>query len=156
MALAVIGVATSDAAHTRANYSQHEAWAAYHIASLPDEIRANVVRLEKACGANIAATHSFAVTAGTARTSFVSLHYERLWCPNRAVVCRPGGCLHEIYVLRNNRYHRVFSAYAEETLLRHSPDITKLDVTITTHSTMTLHWNGSRFTATRLQPNIIK
>ena len=144
LALFIVGVMAHQPAFARASFIDHQAWADYHVRGLPQEIRASVLKLEPSCGDRIAATHSFAVTTNSGQ--FVSLHYERMWCPNRLVVCKGDDCLHQVFVRTNGRYRVVFSTYAYDTNLTHDENAVHLEILHAgTGSGSLLRWNGARF-----------
>ena len=108
-------------------YAGHEAWAGYHISGLAPEIRANVLRHEKACGTPFAATHAFAVPTFPGAQA-VTLHYESLWCAARGGgICRNGNCLHEVYVRDHNRYRLSFRGYVGEVRVDPSGHVSVTD-----------------------------
>ena len=135
------------AAAARGSYTGHEACAAYHLTSLPPEIKAGVMRYQSACGVSLAATHAFAVIRRSVGDTFLALHFEGLWCPAPQVVCRGDACLHEVYVQCHGRYRLVHRAYVRDIRLTDSERGLELHVDSVNAAAETLRWNGRRFLA---------
>jgi CelD/BcsL family acetyltransferase involved in cellulose biosynthesis len=109
--------AVSRSAAGAAGFAEEPAYAGHHIAGLPAEIRKIASSRAAACGNVAAAQHYFSVSIEGEGRQFVSLHYDKFACKNRATVCRADGCLHEIFVRSSNGWTPVFQAYAAETRL---------------------------------------
>jgi len=123
-------------------------YAAEHIDGLPAEVRRAVLTHERACGGKAAATHYFAISVATATQSFLSLHFEDFYCPNRGTLCTAAGCLHEIYAGKGAGYRRVFSVYAEDVSLTSTGGVAGLEVK-RSGGTQLYRWNGSAFVPAR-------
>jgi hypothetical protein len=79
-----------------------------HIESLPPEVREGVFRQ---CSTP-KALHTFAHYTDNLQT--VILHYEHLYCSTGDTLCRPSGCLHQVYGSSNGHYRLIRSYYAPE------------------------------------------
>lgn len=146
---ALIGLLCTPA-QAQGRYAGHEAWGAYHVTGLPDEIRLGVLKRQRACGAPIAATHFFAVPSVVGTDRFISLHFENLWCPNTTAVCRADNCLHEIYASSGGRYRLGYSGYVRETKITGDGGAASLEIADRTSENLLLHqWNGKRFVVIR-------
>lgn len=88
-------------------------WSAEHVSGLPADIRSAVDARAHACGGTPpTARHNFSTSISVGGRLFLSLHFEDFACGNRVAVCKPDGCLHEVYLESNSHYRRVFSTYA--------------------------------------------
>ena len=127
---------------------QEHPFAAHHIEGLPADVRRSVLTHERACGAKAAATHYFAVSIATTTQSFLSLHFEDFFCPNRSALCTAAGCLHEIYAGKDGFFRRVFSVYAEDTLITKTGGVAGLEVRWG-GATRLYRWSGRGFVPAR-------
>ena len=89
-------------------------WNPQHIGGLPLEIRNAIASYARTCGRPLAADHSFVRYFQSGTTKLIGLHFEHLRCDDRAAVCRPGGCLHQVYVSTGGRYRLFKSSYVPE------------------------------------------
>lgn len=128
--------------------AREDPFAAEHIGQLPPEVKSAVLARARACGARPAAAHYFSVSITTPTQSFLSLHFEELYCPNRATLCSSGGCLHEIYVASGGSYRRAFSVYADDVTLTKSGSVAGLEVQ-RGGTTQFYRWSGRGFVAGR-------
>jgi hypothetical protein len=87
-----------------------------HIERLPPEVRANIERSTRACGAPVAALHLFSryIQDRVTGDRFIALHFEDVHCANRAAICTTAGCLHQVYVSRGGAYRDILNVYARE------------------------------------------
>lgn len=108
---------TPDRAAARAGFADEPPRAPYHIDNLPQELRRVVRSRAASCGNEPSAQHLFSVSIGGEGREFMSFHYDKLTCTNRAAVCRSGGCLHEVFVRSGRGWSPVFQTYADETTL---------------------------------------
>lgn len=131
-------------ATARSGFADEPTYAAHHIDNLPPAVRRLVRSRAAACGNDAAAQHYFSVSIEGEGGQFLSLHYDKLVCTNRAVVCRSEGCLHEIFVRSANGWSPVFQAYAAETKLDNDGDQLCLKVKRGWH-TEAYSWARGRF-----------
>jgi hypothetical protein len=89
-------------------------WNPQHIGSLPAEIREAIAPYASRCGAPLAAEHAFARYFQSGNAKLIGLHFEHLRCADRAAVCRPAGCLHQVYISTGGRYRLLRSSYVPE------------------------------------------
>lgn len=139
----VAAPATSGAAVARGGIAREQPYAEEHIDMLPGDIRSGLARLEPACGGKAAAAHYFSTTIEAGGRSFRSLHFEEFSCSGRAAVCRPVGCLHEVYVTVGSHSRRVFSAYVQDVRMVDMDGAAGL--VVTGSPSRTLRWNGRAF-----------
>ena len=87
-----------------------------HIEGLPPEVRANIERATRACGAPVAALHLFSryIQDRVTGDRFIALHFEDVHCVNRAAICTTAGCLHQVYVSKGGPYRAILNVYAPE------------------------------------------
>lgn len=135
--------ATTGAAVARGGVARDDPFAGEHIDMLPGDIRSGLARLQAACGGKAAATHYFSTTIDAGGESFRSLHFEDFACPGRAAVCKPTGCLHEIYRVTGGRSRRVFSAYVQDVRMVDLGGVAGL--VVTGSAIRVLRWNGRAF-----------
>lgn len=131
-------------AMARASSATENPWAAEHIEGLPSDIRSAVRRRARACGNKAAAVHYFSVSIATARSRFVSLHFEDFACTNRAAICDDGLCLHELYLDIRGRQRVVFSTRARDLRMFNDGDTVAIEVT-GGPSGGRYRWQGGRF-----------
>jgi len=114
-----------------------------HVERLPADIRNSLKLLESACGAQATAAHYFSTTIDVGGLQFRLLHFENFACADRTAVCRPNGCLHEVFLISNGRSKRVFRAYARDLELTDLGGVPGLIDTST--SSQMFRWNGRSF-----------
>lgn len=135
------GVARNETSHPDLASTQH-------ITELPPEIVKAVNRWQSACGAPLAATHSFAhyLKDQSSRYRLISLHFHALSCDNRAAVCNNQGCLHQVYISTDDTYRLAFSGNVLEATLMFIDDkpVVEIDCYLP-QCPRILRWNGRRF-----------
>lgn len=110
-------VIMSGALHTanaRGGVSQGVPWIeidAAYLHRFPAEVRSSIEAQKKLCGATAAVQQSFAryIHVGGAQHDFITLHFDRLRCADRSLICGPEGCLHQVYAPAGASYRLVFS-----------------------------------------------
>lgn len=140
--LAMTGQARSRAA----GVATERPWAPEHIEALPPDIRRDVAGHAKACGNRPAAQHYFSISIEASGLRFRAQHFEDFACQSRAAVCRPEGCLHEVFVDDGRRQRQVFSVYARDINLTNAGGIAGIEV-IDDAGVRLFVWNGGRFVA---------
>lgn len=127
----------------KSGIAREQPYATEHIDRLPGVIQRSLDRLKRACGERAAATHYFSTTIAAGGLQFRSLHFENFACGRREGVCRPNGCLHQIYLEQDGRSRRVFSAYVGDVKLINVGNTIGLEVTNGQYAI--LRWNGQAF-----------
>ena len=91
-----------------------------HIETLPREVRANIGRAARACGAGFGARHAFSrsIQDRVTGAQFISIHFDETHCDNRAALCTAAGCLHQVYVSKGGPYRLILNVYAPEVTLK--------------------------------------
>ena len=102
--------------------------AAEHVERLPDHVRRNVAAHERACGDEPAAAHYFSISIEASGFRFRAQHFEDFACARRSAVCRPDGCLHEVFLEDSKRQQLVFSIYARDVKLTNEGGVAGLEV----------------------------
>ncbi len=139
----------SSTANARGGLHTEDPWASYHIEGLPPEIRQNVSKQERSCGP-ARARHYFSrsLSPSNSRYNFISLHFEEFGCDRRSSICRPSGCLHQVYASSGAGYRLVFSGYVGELELKAIDGQVAIE-TSCPHSAEACfriqRWNGSNF-----------
>ena len=106
------GVISVDA---RDGMTLDDRWNPQHINQLPAEVRNAISPYARVCGRPLAAEHLFALYYRSGNANLIGLHFERLRCgDNRPAVCRPAGCLHQVYISTGGRYRLLSSSYVPE------------------------------------------
>lgn len=144
IASAVHFTAMTSSAKSRGGLASERPWAASHVEGLPSDIRRHVQGFVRACGNAAAAAHYFGTSMEASGRRFYAQHFEDFACARRAVVCRPGGCLHEVFVSDGNRQRLVFSSFARDIKLTNDGGIAGLEV-IHDGAGQAFVWNGRRF-----------
>ena len=139
---AMIGQAHSRAAGVATEWP----WAREHVEGLPPDIRRDVEGHAKVCGNQPAAAHYFSLSIEASGLLFRAQHFEDFACERRASVCRPEGCLHEVFVDNGRRQHHVFSIYARDIKLTNEGGIAGIEV-FDDAGVRLFIWNGRRFVA---------
>ena len=131
-------------ASARGTMASERPWASEHIEGLPGDIRRHVLGHAKACGNPAAATHYFSVSIEASGMRFRAQHFEDFACAQRSLVCRPHGCLHEVFVEDRRRQRLVFAIYARDVRLPNEGGIAGIDV-VDAGGVRAFVWNGRRF-----------
>jgi hypothetical protein len=137
-----------DQAWARSGVATERPWAPEHIEGLPLDIRKDVEGHAKACGNPPAAGHYFSLSIEGAGLRFRAQHFDDFACERRPAVCRPDGCLHEVFVDDGRRQRHVFSVYARDIKLTNEGGVAGIEV-FDDAGVRQLVWNGSRFVAKR-------
>ncbi len=113
------------------------------------------MRLERACGAPVAAAKLFVLHLRASGAQFIALHFDDFRCENRGVLCRGNECLHEVYVRSGSSLRLALSIHAVDFKMTNESDVAGLEVaTAGSHpSTICYKWDGSRFVKTG-SPNV--
>lgn len=130
----------------RGGVASENPWAAEHIEGLPIDIRKHVEGHARECGNPAAAAHYFSVSIEASGRRFYAQHFEELSCNRRAAVCRPEGCLHEVFLDNGGRQRQVFSIYARDIKLTNDGGTAGIEV-VTDAGVRRYAWNGRRFVA---------
>ena len=117
-----------------------------HVEGLPPDIRRDVEGHARACGNRPAAAHYFSVSIEASALRFWAQHFEDFACERRASVCRPEGCLHEVFADDGRRQRQVFRVYARDIKLTNEGGIAGIEV-IVDAGVRSFVWNGRRFVA---------
>jgi|LNFM01.1.fsa_nt_gb hypothetical protein len=115
-------------AQSRGVMATERPWAPEHVEGLPPDIRRDVEEHARTCGNRPAAGHYFSVSIEGSGLRFWAQHFEDFACERRASVCRPEGCLHEIFADDGRRQRHVFSIYARDIKLTNEGGIAGLEV----------------------------
>jgi hypothetical protein len=147
---AVLAVGSTQAVALASMSHDREVWNTARIDALPPELRSRVVRLERACGAQVSAAKLFALHLRASGTRFIALHFDDFRCANRDVLCRASECLHEVYVRSGSSFRLALSIHAVDLKMTNEGDIAGLEVTTTgPHpSTIFYRWDGRVFVKT--------
>ena len=91
-----------------------------HIEDLPREGRDSIERSTRACGAGFAARHFFSryIQDRITGDRFIAIHFDEVYCINRAALCTTAGCLHQVYVSKGGPYRAILNVYAPEIELK--------------------------------------
>jgi len=135
---------TGQALSRASGVASERPWAPDRIEALPPDIRRDVDGHAKACGNRPAAQHYFSISIEASGLRFRAQHFEDFACQRRAAVCRPQGCLHEVFVDDGRRQRQVFSVYAREITLTNAGGIAGIEVTDDAGVRLFV-WNGGRF-----------
>jgi hypothetical protein len=133
-------------AQSRGVAATERPWAPEHVEGLPPDIRRDVEGHARACGNRPAAGHYFSVSIEASGLRFWAQHFEDFACERRATVCRPQGCLHEVFADDGRRQRQVFSVYARDIKLTNAGGIAGIEV-IDDAGVRSFAWNGRRFVA---------
>jgi hypothetical protein len=139
----------SSTANARGGLHMEDPWASDHIEGLPPEIRQNVSKQARICGP-ARAQHYFSrsLSPSNSRYNFISLHFEEFGCDHRTAICRPSGCLHQVYASSGAGYRLVLSGYVGELELKAIDGQVAIE-TSCPHSAEACfriqRWNGSNF-----------
>lgn len=133
-------------AQSRGVGAKERPWAPEHVEGLPPDIRRDVEGHARACGNRPAAAHYFSVSIEASALRFWAQHFEDFACERRASVCRPEGCLHEVFADDGRRQRQVFRVYARDIKLTNEGGIAGIEV-IVDAGVRSFVWNGRRFVA---------
>jgi hypothetical protein len=76
---------------------------------------------------------------------FLVFHFEKIRCDDLTTICKAGGCLHQLYISKDNRpYELETSAHISEIELKHIEGKVAV-VIISSEQTRVLRWNGRGF-----------
>jgi hypothetical protein len=91
-----------------------------HIEDLPQEVRGSIEHSTRACGAGFAARHFFSryIQDRVTGDRFIAIHFDEVYCVNRAALCTTAGCLHQVYVSKGGPYRAILNVYAPEIELK--------------------------------------
>jgi len=147
---AALAVGSTQAVALASMSHDREVWNTARIDALPPELRSRVVRLERACGAQVSAAKLFALHLRASGTRFIALHFDDFRCENRDVLCRASECLHEVYVRSGSSFRLALSIHAVDLKMTNEGGIAGLEVTTTgPHpSTIFYRWDGRVFVKT--------
>lgn len=146
----VLFTTMTGSAKSRGGLASERPWAASHVEELPSYIRRHVHGFVKACGNAAAAAHYFCTSMEASGRRFYAQHFEDFACARRAVVCRPTGCLHEVFVSDGKRQRLVFSSFARDIKLTNDAGVAGLEVT-QDGDDVAFVWNGRRFVPAQKQ-----
>lgn len=135
---------TSAEVQSRGSAATERPWASEHVEGLPDDIRRDIEGHAKACGNAPAAAHYFSVSIEASGLRFRAQHFEDFACERRSAVCRPEGCLHEVFVDDGRRQRLIFGVYARDLKLTNDGGIAGIEV-VETAGIKAFQWNGRRF-----------
>lgn len=131
-------------AQSRGGLATERPWAPEHIERLPTDIRRDVEGHAKVCGNPAAATHYFSLSIDGSGLRFRAQHFEEFACERRSAICRPEGCLHEVFIDNGRRQRLVFRIYAPDIRLTNYGGIAGIEVE-GRNGVMAFVWNGHRF-----------
>lgn len=148
-ALLLLALCMSKQAHSRASgIAAENPWAPEHVTGLPPNIRRDVEGHAKACGNPAAGTHHFSLLIEASGMRFRSLHFEDFACARRSAVCRPNGCLHEVFANDGRRQRQVFRIYARDIRLTNEAGVGGIEV-YDDGGIRSFVWDGRGFVAKR-------
>ncbi len=86
----------------------------------PPGSRDSIERSTRACGAGFAARHYFSryIQDRITGDRFITIHFDEVYCINRAALCTTPGCLHQVYVSKGGPYRAILNVYAPEIELK--------------------------------------
>lgn len=116
-----------------------------HVAGLPAEVRSHIESMARDCGSPVTALHTFSRYMQQGQSRFIALHFDEARCAKPTALCRPTGCLHQVYASTDNHpYQLVLSTYAPEIELRREGNVAGVEIT-QGNGTRFLRWNGAGF-----------
>lgn len=140
-------------AEARGGLGQGTPWIdidAAYLHRFPPEVRSSIEAGRKLCGASAAVQQSFAryIHVGAKDHEFISLHFDRVRCADRDVICGPEGCLHQVYAPAGAYYRLVFSARVRDVelaVVNGQPAVrVECPAPEERHCPRILLWNGNR------------
>ncbi|WP_247465300.1 hypothetical protein [Bradyrhizobium sp. 137] len=135
-------------ANSRGSMAAERPWAPEHIEGLPKDIRRHVAGHVEACGNAPARSHYFLVFIEASGLRFRAQHFEDFACARPSLVCRPSGCLHEVFADDGRRQWLVFSVYARDMKLTKEGGTAGIEV-VDAAGVRSFAWNGRRFAPSR-------
>jgi len=111
--IGVLVLSASVIAQARGRVSPGEQWIAIDSAYLkrfPAAVSASIAAHARLCGPGAAVRSLFARYAGSTGREHIALHFDHMRCANRASICGPSGCLHQVYAAVGRSYRLVFDA----------------------------------------------
>jgi hypothetical protein len=150
----LIGLAGLLPASARSRMPLEDPWNPAHLEGLPREVRANIERTTRACGAPIAAQHlvSRYIQDRVTGDRFVAIHFDQVHCVNRTAICTTAGCLHQVYVSKDGSYRLILSVYAPEIELKLFHGSAAVEIACdhpTEGCSRVLRWDGSHLHSAR-------
>ncbi len=118
--VSLLGLAGVLPASARSSIPSEDPLSPAHIERLPREVRASIERSTRACGAGFAARHFFSryIQDRITGDRFITIHFDEVYCINRAALCTTAGCLHQVYVSKGGPYRAILNVYAPEIELK--------------------------------------
>ena len=116
----LLGLAGVLPASARSSMPPEDPLSPAHIERLPREVRASIERSTRACGPGVAARHFFSryIQDRITGDRFIAIHFDEVYCINRAALCATARCLHQVYVSKGGPYRAIFNVYAPEIELK--------------------------------------
>lgn len=144
VAVLLFSLSMVEQAQPRGVMATEKPWAPEHVEGLPPDIRRDVEGHARACGDRPAAAHYFSVLIEASGLRFWALHFEDFACERRYSVCRPEGCLHEVFADDGRRQRQVFSIYVRDIKLTNERGVAGIEV-FDDAGVRLFIWNGRRF-----------
>ena len=123
VSIVVVALAALPFAHAKSGVVHlQNRYDSQHVSSLPAEVQNAIARYARLCGGHLAADHSFADYFRRGGRTLILLHFEHFSCPNRGAICTAAGCLHQVYVSKDDTYVLSRSSYVPEL------DVTEVNI----------------------------
>jgi hypothetical protein len=117
----------------------------FDLASVPAEIRPDIEEVVHTCRSPMTVPGDFSSFLADHNDRFLVFHFEKARCDDLTLICMARGCLHQLYISKDNRpYELETSAYVSEIELKHL-DGKVVVVVISSERTRILRWNGRGF-----------
>ena len=114
----------------------------FDLATVPAEIRPDIEEVVRTCRSPMMVPGDFSSFLADHNDRFLVFHFEKARCVDLTAVCKTRGCLHQLYISKDNRpYELETSAYVSEIELQHL-DGKVVVVVISSERTRILRWNG--------------
>jgi hypothetical protein len=114
-------------------------------ARLPVEIHPIIEAITRTCGSPANVLGNFSSYLADRDNRFVVLHFENIRCNDLTAICKTKGCLHQVYISRDNQpYRLVVSTYVSEIELKHLDNTVAVEVT-SSEGARLLRWDGAGF-----------
>lgn len=128
--VSLFGLAGVLPALARSSTPSEDPLSAAHIKRLPREVGASIQHSARACGAAFAARHLFSryIQDRVTGDRFIAIHFDEVYCINRAAICTTAGCLHQMYVSKGGPYRDIINVYAPEIELKHLDGATVVEI----------------------------